>query len=231
MKSFQNGYTFSGMDVSDTNAKDEEGNTLDNYKEISIKYEKAGETGLSMYAMEAIHDHETDKRSADKTVGINGAQVKYYVDTYKWVPADYEVTPEDEANMERGDYFISYGADAVSENQVSYVIWIQDGIRYCIMNVHNASSPEELFQMAKEIIVYLSCSPPTIFCIHTLLLIIKKPITTLMISVNCIRKNTAVIGSVVCRARKEAKGIISTQVYTLSNKKVMIVLPPERRVK
>ncbi len=152
VKSFQNGYTFSGMDVSDTNAKDEEGNTLDNYKEISIKYEKAGETGLSMYAMEAIHDHETDKRSADKTVGINGAQVKYYVDTYKWVPADYEVTPEDEANMERGDYFISYGADAVSENQVSYVIWIQDGIRYSILNVHNASSPEELFQMAKEII-------------------------------------------------------------------------------
>ena len=52
-----------------------------------------------------------------------------------------------------------------------------------------------------------------------------------MISVNCIKKNTAVIVSAVCLARKEAKGMISSQVYTLSNKKVMIVLPPERRVK
>ena len=152
VKSFQNGYTFSGMNVSDTNAKDEEGNTLDNYKEISIKYEKAGENGLSLYAMEAIHDHYTDTRTADKTVGINGTQVKYYVDTYKWVPANYETTAEDEANMERDDYFISYGADEVSENQVAYVIWVQDGIRYSILNVHNASAPEELFQMAKEII-------------------------------------------------------------------------------
>ena len=121
VKSFQNGYTFSGMNVSDTNAKDEEGNTLDNYKD---KYEKAEENGLSLYAMEAIHAHETDMRSADKTAGINGVQVKYYVDTYKWVPANYE----------------------------TYVIWVQDGIRYSILNLHNASAPEELFQMAKEII-------------------------------------------------------------------------------
>lgn len=153
VESFQNGYTFSEMDVSDTNAKDEEGNTLDNYKEIAINYEKAGESGLSLYAMEAIHDRETDKRTADKTVGINGVEVKYYIDTYKWVPDGYEMTAEDEANMERDDYFISYGGDdEVSENQVSYVIWIQDGIRYSILNIHNASSSGELFQMAGEII-------------------------------------------------------------------------------
>ncbi|MGN1180364.1 MAG: hypothetical protein ACI4SD_04045 [Suilimivivens sp.] len=152
VETFQNGYTFSGMDVSDTNAVDEEGNTIENYKEIGIRYKKAGADGLSLYAMEAVHDHEEDRRGADKTIGINGIEVKYYVDTYKWVPTDYEMTAEDEANMERGDYFISYGADEVSENQVSYVIWVQAGIRYSIMNTRSATSSDVLFEMAKELI-------------------------------------------------------------------------------
>lgn len=152
VESFQNGYTFSSMYVHDTKGQDEDGNTLEQYKEITIDYKKAGGDDLSVYAMPAVFSHDDGKRDADLTTDMNGIQVRYYVDTYKWVPEDYELTAQDEENMKRDDYNISVGADRVSENKVTYAIWYQDGVRYSIMNVHGATSSEELFRMAEEII-------------------------------------------------------------------------------
>lgn len=153
VESFQNGYTFSDISVSDTKGLDEEGNVLETYKQIRIAYKKAGEDALTLYAQEAVHSHDENGRAADKTTGINGIEVKYYTDTYKWVPAGYELTAQDQANLEREDYYISEGADEISENQVSYVVWTQDGVRYSIMNVKAATSPEVLFGMAQELIM------------------------------------------------------------------------------
>jgi hypothetical protein len=153
LEQFQNGYTFSEMNVYDTNGLDEEGNVLETYKDVSLYYEKTGEDNLTITVMEAMYAHDENQRKADRTVTIEGLEAAYYVDTYKCVPTDYELTEEDKTNMEREDYYISYGADAVSENQVSYVIWVQDGIRYCIMNVMGATSPETMFGMAEELIL------------------------------------------------------------------------------
>lgn len=152
MESFQNGYVFSDMCVDDTKALDENRNTVETYKQINISYSKAGESNLYFHAMEAFHAHEENKRPADKTMGINGVEVRYYADTYKNVPAGYELTPEDEENLKRSDYYISEGADEISVNQHSYVIWYQDGVKYSIMNIREATPAEELFGMAKELI-------------------------------------------------------------------------------
>ena len=55
--------------------------------------------------------------------------------------------------MKRNDYFISEGADAISENQVACVVWEQDGIRYSLMNIYSATPADTLFEMAQEIIM------------------------------------------------------------------------------
>lgn len=153
VESFQNGYVFSSMDVIGVKGLDEEGNALEIYKEIRITYEKQGEDNLSLYAQETAYAHDENRRTADKTVSINGIEVKYYADTYKWVPAGYELTEQDQENSKRDDYFISEGADEISENQIACVAWNQDGIRYSILNVHDATSPEILFDMAEELIM------------------------------------------------------------------------------
>lgn len=152
MESFQNGYIFSEMCVDNVKGLDENGNTIENYKEINIDYTKAGESDLHFYAMENSHSHEGKKRASDKTMGINGVEVRYYIDTYKNVPAGYELTEEDEENLKRSDYYISEGVDEISVNQHSYVIWSQDGVRYTIMNIYGVTPAEELFSMAKELI-------------------------------------------------------------------------------
>ena len=59
----------------------------------------------------------------------------------------------------------------------------------------------------------------------------KKPKITFTISTDCTKKNTTSIESDVYFANKVAIGITNTHVYTLSNRNVTIVLPPERSVK
>jgi len=151
VESFQNGYAFSDMCVNDTKGVDEEGNTLETYKEISIGYEKAGEDDLTVYAVEAEHFHSSG-RVPDKTVSIMGTEVKYYVDTYKYVPADYELTAADEENLKRSDYFISEGADQVEEVKHTNVIWTQGNVTYSIMDIYGVTAPEVMFGMAEELI-------------------------------------------------------------------------------
>lgn len=152
VESFDNGYAFADMRVEKWRGEDEEGNVLERFKEIAITYKKPGMDALYFHAQEAAYSHDNESRVPDRTVGINGAEVKYYVDTYKWVPAGYELTAEDEKNMERSDYFISEGADEVSENKVSSVVWEQNGVRYSILNIKDATPAEVLFEMAEEVI-------------------------------------------------------------------------------
>lgn len=148
---FQNGYTFSGMCVNDTKGLDENGNTLEQYKQINIDYEKEGESVLYFHAQQAAHVHD-EGREADQSTNVDGVEVEYYVDTYKMVPEGYELTEQDEENLKRDDYYISEGADEISETRMSYVVWFQDGIKYSIMNINEATPSGVLFEMAKEII-------------------------------------------------------------------------------
>lgn len=153
LEDFKNGYNFSKMWVQENKDHDKDDNVLRRYNNIDLKYEKAGENALSINVMQAACAHSDKEREPDQTIVIEDIEVAYYVDTYKWVPVGYELTEADKVNMERNDYFISEGADVVSENQVSHAVWVQDGIRYSIMNIYGKTEPEVFFQMAEELIM------------------------------------------------------------------------------
>ena len=153
MQSFQNGYTFSQMVIDNSTDHDENGNELSHYKGISLTYEKTGEDRLYISTEQEIHVHDERVRQPDLTKTIDGIEVEYFLDTYKWVTPDYELTEDDKANMEKDNYFISVGADEVSENLVSGVCWVQDGVWYHIGNIYGKTEPEVLFQMAEELIM------------------------------------------------------------------------------
>lgn len=153
VEQFQNGYQFSDMSIDHNADHDENGNVIGQYKGIDFSYKKQGEDMLYMNTQLAETAYEEMEREPDVVQVIENIEVKYYLDTYKWVPGDYELTDEDKKNMEKDNYFISMGASEVSENQVSGVSWIQDGIYYHIGNVYGKTEPDILFQMAEELIM------------------------------------------------------------------------------
>lgn len=154
VEQFSNGYQFKEMCVSGTENRSENGNVLTQYSGIDIEYSKDGEDTITLNTDEAKNlSADTSNRVPVAQTQIDGIAVSYYVDTYKWVPAGYELTPEDEANMKRNDYYISDGADEISENQVACAVWVQDGIHYSLMNINNATPADVMFQMAQELIM------------------------------------------------------------------------------
>ena len=54
----------------------------------------------------------------------------YFVNTYKSVPADYELTEEDIRRQEEEGLRLGIGAAEISEKQVCSCMWIQDGVGY-----------------------------------------------------------------------------------------------------
>lgn len=150
---FQNGYQFSDMTIDYNVDHDENGNVIREYKGIDFSYKKQGEDMLYINTQLAETAQDESEREPDVVQVIEDIEVKYNLDTYKWVPGDYELTEEDKKNMEKDNYFISMGASKVSENQVSGVSWVQDGIYYHIGNVYGKTEPEVMFQMAEELIM------------------------------------------------------------------------------
>lgn len=73
--------------------------------------------------------------------------------------------------------------------------------------------------------------PETIFCIHTPFLTSTKPTIHFKISPTCTMAKTANTCKPVKRLRQYAMGTLTHHTNTLSNKNVMIVFPPERKVK
>lgn len=151
VEKFSNGYELSKMSVDTVNEFDEYDSVTSESKEMGLTYKKAGEDDLHLNTTK-ITGVQEESGAYEDSKEIEGILVKYYVDTYKWVPVGYERTKEDIANEQKGNYFISVGADEVSENKISYAEWEQDGILYNIMNVDHATDAEVLFGMAAELI-------------------------------------------------------------------------------
>lgn len=153
LEKFQNEYTFVEMVIDNNSKCDENGNSVMDFKGISFEYEKSGCDSLYISMDKDIYLSRDDERQPDEITVIGDIEVSYYLDTYKWVPVDYELTEEDEENLKKDNYFISDGADEVSENLVSSVSWVQDGIYYNIGNVFGETDADVLFQMAEELIM------------------------------------------------------------------------------
>ena len=151
VEQFSNGYCFEKMSVFETNAADENANTLYTFLELNAEYEKDGVSDIDLYADQRPEDTEWSK-VPDMTDQCGDITLRYDVVTYKFVPVGYELTEEDKTNLERDDYEISEGSDEVEMCQYSSVRWDKDGVHYDLMGRDVTLSGEEMFEMAKELI-------------------------------------------------------------------------------
>lgn len=150
---FDNGYKFEEARISKMDAFDESGHTVTTVDQLWIDYSKDGGKDLCLVieADKGVNGGQP-KKAPDATKEIDGVTVRFDIYTYKLVPADYELTPEDEVNLKRDDYEISYGLDRVEIRQNESLLWEKDGIIYNLFGWNTSMTSEDFFRMAEELI-------------------------------------------------------------------------------
>ena len=152
-ESFENGYAFRNVRVGETGAYDEHDKELFTYKDLVVYYKNPAGTALSLFTHIDREELSQGSREPDLTRIIGEVQVNYWLDHYKFVPVDYELTPEDEAMLQQPGFYLSYGADTVVEQDNHSLSWVKDGIDYSILDSGAKEPPDTLFAMAEELIL------------------------------------------------------------------------------
>lgn len=151
--SFSNGYRFSQLRVDGMADYDDNGEMLREYYEVNVTYTKPGAAALQLNiapAPEATADHAGQTADIRR---IEGVDVSFRMDTYKFVPDKYEKTAEDLAKEAGGHFFVTYGPDKIYETEVASVCFDLNGARYTLIIVNAGRSDLKLLgQMAGEII-------------------------------------------------------------------------------
>ena len=152
-ESFENGYSFRNVHVGETGAYDEHGKEQFTYMDLVVYYKNPEGATLSLFTHADLEELSLRSREPDMTRMIGDVQVDYQLDHYKFVPEDYELTPEDKVMLEQPGYYLSYGADTVIEQDNHSLTWVKDGVNYHILDSGAKEIPDTLFTMAEELIL------------------------------------------------------------------------------
>lgn len=148
INAFKNGYSFKSGNVTENNLTDDSGKSVEKFKAVSFDYEKDGDTVI--FAHDKFNSQMGMQGSVVKTV--KGVDVYYLRYTNKCVPADYEMSDEDKKAEMNGEIVFSYGSPDVSVQDVQSVTWNKDGMRYQLLQIDGKLLPDELAEMAEEIL-------------------------------------------------------------------------------
>lgn len=144
---FSNGYQFLEMNTSHREDRDEEDRTLREYESIQITYEKDG-TKVNYYVSPGLGDIQ---EGAAEVLEEDGQTYFYHEMTNKFVPADYEPTEEELAQVEAGTLNIGYGSDQVEVKVSGSIYWQKDGCTYSLFGFDTGMAAQEFLQMAQEV--------------------------------------------------------------------------------
>lgn len=150
VEEFSNGYQFDRMFVDDVNGTDADGNVVYTYKGLNISYKKSGEESVWLAASKPV-EQQVRKGEPEATRQVEGITLYYDETTYKFVPPNYELTEEDQANLEKDDFTISYGTSEVEIQKSFSVTWEKNGVFYNLSGFDLNLNSDEMFDMAEEV--------------------------------------------------------------------------------
>lgn len=130
----------------------EAGDVLTRNKRVSLGYKRPNEKASLVLTITQIDENFLDNKSSKFVKNINGVDLYYYEQAYKFVPPDYELTEEDKRAYDAGELEISYGASEIEYNNVQGLSWYDDGLDYIIMGSDFDFTVEEMIDMADFVI-------------------------------------------------------------------------------
>ena len=149
---FKNGYQFKTLSVGGEAAYGEDNEILKEYYSIKVEYERDGKNDLSLNLSPVLElPTERARPEPNETGEIDGIEVRFSRDHFKFVPEDYEKTEEDLAAEEAGHYYVSFGADEIMEYDYTFAGVVLGDVEYTLFDRSGRDSAF-LFPMAEEII-------------------------------------------------------------------------------
>ena len=151
---FTNGFAFSKLRVDGLADYDEEYNILKEYYGVNATYRTPNGVEM-MLSLSPVSDNSDSQetRAATSSCFIGETEVRIYRDHYKFVPEDYEKTPEDIAAEAGGHYYISFGADQIEERDIVSADVVLNNVNYTFYFDNAAEcSDEMLIRMASELL-------------------------------------------------------------------------------
>lgn len=148
INTFANGYTFKDGSIVKNDFKDDGGNSVEKFKSVTFTYDNNGDNVIvSQDKFNSEIDTQGSIISTEKGIDI-------YYSSYKnkCVAGDYKMTDEDKRAEAAGELVFSYGVEKSEIDTVQGVTFTKDSIHYNMMQINGKLTPDNLVDMAKEII-------------------------------------------------------------------------------
>ena len=117
---FSNGYEFKTLNVGGEAAYGDDNEILKEYYTVYIEYER------------------DERPEPNETEEIDGIEVRFSRDHFKFVPPDYEKTEEDLAAEETGHYYVSFGSDEIMEYDYCFALFTLGDVEYTLFEMWNS---------------------------------------------------------------------------------------------
>ncbi|MCI8946038.1 MAG: hypothetical protein HFI91_03115 [Lachnospiraceae bacterium] len=156
VETFDNGFAFKDITISDQSLVNETGQKEESQKGIHISYENGKETVVlyirQLYQQEIAEGNPLEDAVMDDTLQIGEVLAGFRQITNKFVPPDYELTEEDEKNMESPNFNLAYGTEEVEMDTGYSVLWVENNILYELYGTDLSISGSDMLHMAEELI-------------------------------------------------------------------------------
>lgn len=150
IESFRNGYVFAGASIGTAYAHDENGQKLYSNKTMDIDYQKAGEPGIYL-TVEKPMESLTREFEADASRSYGDVTISYWEEQVRIEENDFVVTEKELGKAEEEGIVVSTRENGGKAQIANHVEWEKDGLRYQLFGFDLDLTPEELMDMAVEI--------------------------------------------------------------------------------
>ena len=147
---FENGYVFTRGVVVENVLEEELGSgAIERFNSFDFYYEKDGDL---LIFDQMRYESEMDL-AGEVIATVDGIDLRYYSYRNRFVDADYQLTPEEQAAVDAGEIIFSYGIEDPGVHTVQNINWdAGDNIHCSMTQIDGALSPEALVDMAAEVI-------------------------------------------------------------------------------
>lgn len=151
-RSLPGGFEYVNGSIGESELSDETGDILTQTKNLTLGYRRDNEESTLDLSITQVKETFLDNKDSQLVGSLNGIDLYYVNQDYKFVPEDYELTQEDKKAREEGKLEISYGTSEIEISNIQSISWYEEGLEYMIIGNDYEFTVEKMIDMARTVI-------------------------------------------------------------------------------